>query len=188
MLYWCRKSRVISRVPRVKYYWWMWVTSTSTHGASRPTANARPTNSVSYYIKITVIHWGMWHPSISSVSTRSSHELQRLDLITGYPAPALSAGWQSHSQQTQEISTNSLRPPLCVSKLSISGSGNGLSPGQCQATIWSNAVILLIRNLRTNFIEILSEINTFIQSRKCIWKCHLRNGSKFASASMCWCT
>ena len=50
---------------------------------------------------------------------------------------------------------------ICVSKLTIIGSDNGLSPGRHQAIIWTNAGILLIRTLRTNFSEILSEIRAF---------------------------
>ena len=46
----------------------------------------------------------------------------------------------------------------CVSKLTIIGSGYGLSPGRRQAIIWTNAGILLIGPLGTNFIEILIEI------------------------------
>ena len=41
------------------------------------------------------------------------------------------------------------------------GSDNGLSPGQCQVIIWTNAGILLIGPLGTNFGEILIEIHTF---------------------------
>ena len=51
---------------------------------------------------------------------------------------------------------------ICVGKLTIIGSNNGLSPGRRQAIIWTNAGILLIGPLRTNFSEILSEINSFI--------------------------
>ena len=50
---------------------------------------------------------------------------------------------------------------ICVSKLTIIGSDNGLSPSRRQAIIWTIAGILLIRNLGTNFSEILSEIYTF---------------------------
>ena len=49
---------------------------------------------------------------------------------------------------------------ICVSKLNIIGSDNGLSPGRRQAIIWTNAGILLIGPLGTNFSEILSEIHT----------------------------
>ena len=47
---------------------------------------------------------------------------------------------------------------ICVDNLTIIGSDNGLSPGQRQAIIWTNAVILLIGPLGTNFSEILIKI------------------------------
>ena len=50
---------------------------------------------------------------------------------------------------------------ICVVKLTIIGSDNGLSPGRRQAIIWTNAGILLIVPLGTNFIEILIGIQTF---------------------------
>ena len=50
---------------------------------------------------------------------------------------------------------------ICVSKPSIIGSDNGLSPDRRQAIIWTNAGILLIRTLGTNFNEILFEIHIF---------------------------
>ena len=49
----------------------------------------------------------------------------------------------------------------CVSNLTIIGSYNGLSPGRGQAIIWTNAGILLIGPLGTNFSDILIEIHTF---------------------------
>ena len=48
-----------------------------------------------------------------------------------------------------------------VTKLTIIGPDNGLSPGRRQAIIWTNAGILLIRTPGTNFSGILSEIHTF---------------------------
>ena len=43
---------------------------------------------------------------------------------------------------------------ICVSKLTIIASDNGLSPGQCQAIIWNNAVNWILRNkLQWNFDE-----------------------------------
>ena len=50
---------------------------------------------------------------------------------------------------------------ICVGKLTIIGSDNGLSPGMCQANIRTNAEILLIGPLRTNYSEISIEIHTF---------------------------
>ena len=57
---------------------------------------------------------------------------------------------------------------ICISKLTIIDSDNGLSPGQHQAIIWTNAVILLIRPLGTNFNEILVEILTFSFMKMCL--------------------
>ena len=50
---------------------------------------------------------------------------------------------------------------ICVSKLTIIGSDNGLSLDRRQAIIWTNAGILLIGPLGTNFSEISIEIQTF---------------------------
>ena len=73
---------------------------------------------------------------------------------------------------------------ICVDNLTILGSDNGLSPGRRQAIIWTNAGILLIGPLETNFSEILIKIHAF--SFK---KLHLKMSSMkwrlFVSASMC---
>ena len=70
-----------------------------------------------------------------------------------------------------------------VSNITIIGSDNGLSPDQRQAIIWTNAGILLIWPLGTNFSEIQIGIQTF--SFK---KIHLKMSSakwrQFVSASM----
>ena len=69
---------------------------------------------------------------------------------------------KGHSWWNQFI--NLLRPNdayICVGNLTIIGSNNGLSPGGCQAIIWTNAGILLIWPLGTNFSEILIRILTF---------------------------
>ena len=50
---------------------------------------------------------------------------------------------------------------ICISKLAIIGSHNGLSPDRRQAIIWTNAGILLLGPLETNFSEILIEILKF---------------------------
>ena len=61
---------------------------------------------------------------------------------------------------------------ICVGNLTILVSDNGLSPGRRQAIIWTNAGILLIRTLGTNFSEILGEIHSFSFS-----KMHLKMSS-----------
>ena len=50
---------------------------------------------------------------------------------------------------------------ICIGKLTIIGSDNGLSPGRHQAIICTNTGILLIRPLGTNFTEISIGIQTF---------------------------
>ena len=50
---------------------------------------------------------------------------------------------------------------ICVGNLTIIGSDNGLSPGRRQAITWTNAGLLLIGPLGTNFNEILFGIQTF---------------------------
>ena len=51
---------------------------------------------------------------------------------------------------------------ICVSKLTIIVSDNGLSPGRRQAIIWNNAGLLLIEPLGTNFSEISIGIQRFL--------------------------
>ena len=50
---------------------------------------------------------------------------------------------------------------ICISKLTIIGSDNGLSPGWHQAIIWTSAGVLLIGPLGTNFSDILTRIPPF---------------------------
>ena len=50
---------------------------------------------------------------------------------------------------------------ICVIKLTIIVSDNGLSPRRRQAIIWTDAGILLIQPSGTNFSEILIEIDVF---------------------------
>ena len=71
---------------------------------------------------------------------------------------------------------------ICVSKLII-GSDNGLPPGQRQAIIWTNAGILLVRTLGTNFDEISGEIRTFSFMKKHLKMSPAKCGL-FVSASM----
>ena len=78
---------------------------------------------------------------------------------------------------------------ICVGKLTIIGSDNGLSPERRQAIMWTNAGILLIGSLGTNFNEILIEIQTFslkkirlkMSSAKC---CSFRLGLNVLTVAM----
>ena len=58
---------------------------------------------------------------------------------------------------------------ICISKLTIIGSHNGLSPGWRQAIMWTNAGLLSIGILGTNLSEILIEIQ-----RSSLKKTHLK--------------
>ena len=60
---------------------------------------------------------------------------------------------------------------ICISKLITIGSDNGLSPSRRQAIIWTNAGMLLIGPLGTNFGVFLIGIQ-ILHWRKCIskWK------------------
>ena len=50
---------------------------------------------------------------------------------------------------------------ICLGNLTIIGSDNGLSPDRRQAIVWTNAGILVIGPLGTNFNGMLNEIYTF---------------------------
>ena len=69
-----------------------------------------------------------------------------------------------HNKPNIILFINSLRPSdayICISKLTIIGSDNGLSPGRRQTIIWINVGILFIGTIGTNFSETLIEIYTF---------------------------
>ena len=57
---------------------------------------------------------------------------------------------------------------ICVGKLTIIGSNNGLLPERRQVIIWTIVGILLIGPLGTNFGEMLIEIQTFLLKKICL--------------------
>ena len=62
---------------------------------------------------------------------------------------------------------------ICLSKLTIIGSDDGLLPGRCQAIIWTNANTLLIGPLGANFSEIFSKVYVFFEENvfeNFVWK------------------
>ena len=95
-----------------------------------------------------------------------------------------SAKWRPFSPGWDELTHWGRVTHICVGKLTIIGSDNGLSPGRCQAIIWTIAGILLIGPLGTNFSTILIGIQAFS-----LQKMHLKMSSTkcrpFVSASMC---
>ena len=81
----------------------------------------------------------------------------------------LTAWCENDNCPSMNIYVHSLWPPLwtlwsrvthiCVNKLTIIGSDNGLLPGWRQAIIWTSGGKSLMQTLGTNFSKILSEIN-----------------------------
>ena len=86
-------------------------------------------------------HWG-----------RVKHIYISVFAVVNFDAPAQTNDFQIERRQVVS---------LYVGKLTIIGSDNGLSPSRRQAIIWTNAGILLIGPLGTNFSEIVIKIYTF---------------------------
>ena len=91
------------------------------------------------------------------------------------PSEKFGTQWLTHWGQVMHI---------YVSRLTIIDSDNGLSPERRQAIIWTNAGILLIGPLGTNFSEILIKIHTF-SLKKMHFKMSSGKWRPFSSASMC---
>ena len=73
----------------------------------------------------------------------------------------LSCSWICPNHWRQVLTHWGRVTHICVGKLTIIGSDNGLSPGRRQAIIWTNAEILLIGPLGTNFSENSIRVQTF---------------------------
>ena len=89
---------------------------------------------------------------------------------SGYPRPKLRFFFFCSAPRPFSVKSPPTPTPLthwgrathiCVRKLTIIASDNGLSPGRRQAIIETNDGILLIWSLGTNFSEILIEIHSF---------------------------
>ena len=78
-----------------------------------------------------------------------------------------------HYSQCQTLTHSGWLMHICVSKLTIIGSDNGLLPGQRQGFVWTKAGILLIGPLGTNFSELFIEIHTISFT-----KMHLKMSSR----------
>ena len=93
-----------------------------------------------------------WFSNMTTVLVFSQIPLKFVSKILG----ATSSYFGSCTHSNYAILTHWGR----VSKLTIIGSDNGLSPGRRQANIWTNDRILLIGTSGTNFSEIFNEIHT----------------------------
>ena len=102
-----------------------------------------------------IIKGVIWH------SSESNFIKVLMNLLCNRCAEIILLKSLSQCQGANELTHWGWATHICVSKLTIISSDNGLSPGQRQAIIWTNAGILLIGTLGTKFSEILSEIHTF---------------------------
>ena len=75
-----------------------------------------------------------------------------------------SVKWRPFCPRRDDLTHWGWATHICVGKLTIIGSDNGLSPGRHQAIIWTNTGILLIRPWGTNFSDLFyRKSNIFIQ-------------------------
>ena len=130
--------------------------------------------SVSQMLYVSLPHWGWVTHIFVSVNYRHREN------FWAFTRPRIDFGLillisnmiihRSFTGPTHLLSANFRGPvSFAVSELAIIGSDNGLSPGQHQAIIWTNAGIYLIGPLGTNFSEIFIEILTF-SFKKMHWK------------------
>ena len=141
-----------------------------------------------------ITHWIGWTCRFFGYKVTGAYEFKISEVFWHFQGREVSPNHVGHFDWRHLINRKHTRPAItlwgrethiCVSKLTIIGPDNGLSPGRRQAIIWTNAEILLIRTRGTNFSEILSEIHSF-SLKKSLWKCRLETGGHFVSASMCW--
>ena len=93
---------------------------------------------------------------------RRSWSCYHFNLFNTFNCPAFVHIWDIRLSKFKFLLTHWGRVThICVSKVTIIVSDNGLSPGRRQAIIWNNARILLIGPLGTNFSGILIKIHAF---------------------------
>ena len=134
---------------------------------------------IAQYLAKIVSHVTAWCP------TAPSHYLNQHKFVTpqvlwhshmgnfiGYSRFIISIGWGNDlvldRQQAITLTHQGRVTHICISNLTIIGSENGLSPGRCQSImcLFFNAGMLVTGYLKTNFSEILIEIQTFSFKKK----------------------
>ena len=107
---------------------------------------------------------GGYYPAPLALLYTMGHTTQQSLLLSWYPAIVGKSQqfiWRLSTRRCHSLTHWGRVMHICISKLAIISSDNGLSPGRRQAIIWTNAGILLIGSLGTNFSEILIEIQVF---------------------------
>ena len=89
----------------------------------------------------------------------------RANVLTKIPNSHMKHPRNPHASKPNTLTHWDRVTHTCVGTQTIIGSNNGFSPGPRQAIMWTNAGILLIRNLKTNLNEIWSENKTFSSNK-----------------------
>ena len=123
-------------------------------------SNAKSIEHYSHYNDVT---WALKHLKVSAtrllfhkllrLTTENTLKFWIIRATHGWCKPLTNWGRMTH---------------ICINELNIIGSDNGLLPDRRQAIIWTNAGILPIGPLRTNFSEILIETLTFSSKKMCL--------------------
>ena len=106
----------------------------------------------------TYISEVLWH-SAESKFTGNDQVTIRYNKFENYTFKIIATS--PRGQWVNVICVTAAEWRIYVSKIIIIGSDDGLSPDRRQAIIWTNAGMLLIGPLGTNFSEILIEIQIF---------------------------
>ena len=118
-----------------------------------------------FFLESFPLSWlKLWFPATNWHITFTSSSADRRATISGDQKPILSENILNNQlgfNRRWLLTHWSRVTHICIGKLTIIGSDNGLSPERRQAIIWTNAGILLIGPLGTNFSEILIGIQIF---------------------------
>ena len=128
-------------------------------------------NLVQHWLRQWIVSW--WHQAITwtnvDISSERSGGIHLSAILQEIPQSSVTEisfkmtylKFCSNLPGANELTHWGRVTHICVSNLTTIGSDNGLSPDRRQAIIWTNAGILLIGPLGTNFNEISIEIHTF---------------------------
>ena len=124
---------------------WLHAFDKTCHGRQTKMFNDGEDRVVKYGLNSSDSYTSYFDCSMQDYSNTIANAFELLD-IRIYDFLLTHWGWVTHK---------------CVTKLTIIGPDNGLSPARRQAIIWTNAEILSIGPLGTNFNEMSIEIQTF---------------------------
>ena len=103
----------------------------------------------------------MFNGHMSELLTKIKSERKYVSCLGDYNISLLNCDTHGPTEEFADLTHWGRVTHICVSKLTIIGSDNGLAPGRRQTIIWTYDGILLIGPLGTNFSEISIEIQTF---------------------------